>query len=498
MSGLTDEVDLLVTGGEVVRPGSAGHEVERLDVAVVDGRITGLLAPGDPRPGVVRRELSALGCLVVPGFVNAHSHSYGMLGRTQADLLPLEPWMVYANAITANRTEREVALAATLSCVELVRSGTTTVLDHLGGQVSGLGAAAQAYLDFGMRAVVAPMIGDVPLHHTVELTGAQWPSALWEELEAAPVPSAGALLDATKDLLGSWHGREGRIRVFVGPSGPQRCTDDLLRGCAELAADFDTGVHMHLIETRNQAATVRRLYGTTAVEHLDRLGLVNERFMGAHGVWCSESELRLLGERGAALVHNPWSNLYVGSGIAPLTAWRRHGVRIAIGTDGANCGCDLSMPLAMRLAASLHRAHAFDPAQWPTPGEIFTAATAGSAAALGWADEIGTVEEGKAADLAVIDASGTAYVPRYDPLAQLVYGETGGNVRHTVIAGQVVMQDRVIASVDERDLLREAQEAATALRQRNDGLFRAADAQAEVLSRASATAPVPADWPGAG
>lgn len=493
---VADEIELLVVGGEVVRPGPDGLVVERLDVAVAGGRVVGLLGPGDPRPARVAKELSARGCLVLPGLVNAHSHSYGMLGRAQADMLPLEPWMVYAAAITANRTEREVALAATLSCVELVRSGTTTVLDHLGGQVSGLGAAAQAYVDFGMRAVVAPMIGDLPLHHTVELGDAQWPAGLWEDLERVPVPSAAALLDETRELLGSWHGRHERIRIFVGPSGPQRCSDELLRGCAEVAAEFGTGVHTHLLETRNQAAVTRQRFGTSAVEHLDRLGLVNERFMGAHGVWCSEDELRLLGERGASLVHNPWSNLYLGGGVAPLVAWRRNGVRVAIGTDGANCGCDLSMPIAMRLAATLHRAQGkVDRDEWPTPAEILTAATAGNAAALGWADEIGTVEVGRAADLAVVDATGTAYVPRHDPVAQLVYGETGANVRHTVIAGDVVMEDRVVAAVDERELLAEAQEVATALRRRNDELFRAADRQADVLARASVSAPVPAGWP---
>lgn len=496
--GPTTELDILVTGGEVMQRTPAGHRLERLDIGISGDRVRGLYAPGEPRPHLVRRQLRADGCLVLPGFVNAHSHSYGMLGRGQTEGLPLEAWMPYATAITVDRTEDEVALAATLSCIEHVRSGTTTVLDHLGGDVPGLAAAAQAYLDFGMRAVLAPMVSDVPLHRTVDVAKDAWPPGLWDELESTPLPSVDALVTGIRDLLRDWHGRAGRIRVFAGPSGPQRCTDDLLRGCGRLAAEFDTSVHMHLLETRNQALMTRRLYGEPAVDHLDRLGLVNERLVGAHGIWCSRDELRLLGDRGAALVHNPWSNLYVGGGIAPLAAWRRNGVRVALGTDGANCGCDLSMPLAMRLAANLHRAETFDPSEWPTAEEILTAATAGSANALGWDDEIGTIDDGKAADLAIIDATSGAYVPRHDPLSQLIHGETGANVRHTVIAGQVVMEDRVLVTVDEHELLGRAQDLADAIRHRNDRLFRLADAQTQMMTRAANAAPIPSDWPAPG
>lgn len=379
------ENDLVVTGGEVLRPRSHGYELATLDVVVSGGRIAELVPPGRSRPGSARKELAADGCLVVPGFINAHNHSYAMLGRGFGEGRPLESWMPYATAVTLNRTDDEVRLAALLGCIEMARSGTTTVLDHLGGRVESLGAAAQAYLDFGMRVVLAPMIGDVPLHRTVGVDGGQWPADLWRELESQPIATASDLLAGSAALLREWHERAGRIRIFVGPSGPQRCTDDLLRGCARLAKDFETGVHTHLLESRNQAMVTRRRYGGSAVEHLDAMGLVTERFVGAHGVWCSTQDLRALAKRGAALVHNPWSNLCIGSGIASLIDWRRQGVTIALGTDGANAGCDLSMPLAMRLAVSLHRATSSDPSDWPGPQEVLAAATIGGSSSAGMA-----------------------------------------------------------------------------------------------------------------
>lgn len=485
---MNPDTDLLVVGGQMVRRRPHGYEVAPFDVAISEGRIADLIPAGRPRPRHVRQELSADGCLVVPGFVNAHTHSYAMLGRTLGDGRPLESWMPYANTVTLNRTDSEVKLSALLSCIEMARSGTTTVLDHLGGRVESLGAAAEAYLEFGMRVVLAPMISDVPLHRTVGVAQDGWPPELWRELEAQPTSSADGLLASTRSLLQEWHERAGRIRVFVGPSGPQRCTDRLLRGCAQLAKDFDTGVHTHLLETSNQAVVTSNLYRDSTVEYLDAMGLISQRFVGAHGVWCSNTDLRLLGERGAALVHNPWSNLCLGSGLASLGSWRRHGVTVALGTDGANAGCDLSMPLAMRLATSLHRANLPDPVDWPTPEETFTAATVGGATALGWENEIGCLERGMAADLAAIDMSATIYRPRRNLVAQLVYGETGANVRHTVIHGRVVMQDRTLTTIDEHAVLGQVENAAAELSQRNRKLSELAERQEPTLTRAALSA----------
>lgn len=487
---MTEVADVLVTGGDVIRRSGSGFTVTRADVAVTGGAVTAVIPEGKTGPRA-NQELDASGCLVSPGFVNAHTHSYGMLARGYIDGLPLEPWMPYATAFTVDRTPREIALAATLAGIESLRSGTTTLLDHLGGTVGDLSAAAQAYTDLGVRAVIAPMVGDIPLHRTVVRDPLPWPAALWHELDAAQAPDADTLLRDLADLHAEWDGRAaGRLRIFVGPSGPQRCTRELLAGCARLAEELDTGVHTHLLESQNQALAGRGLPSGSMVGYLDQLGLLSARFSGAHGVRCSDAELALLAERGATLVHNPWSNLNLGSGIAPLPSWRQHGVPAALGTDGANCGGDMRMPLAMRLAANLHRATS-PAADWPTVHDVYAMATEGGARALRMADALGAVEPGMAADLVVLETRTPGYLPRHDPIAQLVLGETGDGVRDVLVAGALVLRDRKVLTVNEDEILAEASDAAERITARNSRLFELADAQAPLLAAAAEQAQTP-------
>ncbi|WP_286277668.1 amidohydrolase family protein [Naasia aerilata] len=230
--------------------------LETRDVRIVDGRIAPAGAGALPHDDV--EVIDATGCLVLPGFVNMHSHSYGTLCRHDGARLPLEPWMNYALAGTANRTPDEILVATQLQAIEALRTGTTAVVDHIGGAVAGLAPVLGAYEDSGIRAAVAPMIGDIPLPDSVGLSAEDWPPGTgYGAPEFAQKPAA-ELLDDTLALRRSWTSPSGRVAVILGPSAPQRCSTDLLASVAEAAEREDMLVHTHLLETRLQAALTPR------------------------------------------------------------------------------------------------------------------------------------------------------------------------------------------------------------------------------------------------
>jgi cytosine/adenosine deaminase-related metal-dependent hydrolase/Asp-tRNA(Asn)/Glu-tRNA(Gln) amidotransferase A subunit family amidase len=481
---MPENTDILIRGGLVPDPET--RRTHHRDLLIRDGIIAAIGEPG-ALGGDGIRVVDATNALILPGFVNAHTHSYGMLARHLAPGLPLEPWMMYSWAITGGRTPEEAYLSALLQGVEALLTGTTTVLDHLGGDVAFSAEAARAYQDLGIRAAVAPMISDLPLHLTVGLDESAWSA----EHEAGirmlePLPAA-ELLERTRALHESWHGAgDGRISILLGPSAPQRCSPELLDGCAQLSRELGTRVHTHLRETRVQAAHPR-----AGVQTLDRHGLVDERLIGAHAIWTTPEELARLGESGASLVHNPQSNLQLGSGIAQLHRWRAHGVNPALGTDGANCGGSLDMLSSLRLATLLQRPMLADETRWETPWTTLDMATARGAQALGL-DAVGRIAEGWAADLAVFDLSGTPFFADDDPLTALILSSTSSLARHVIVDGRVVVEDGVVEGVDLAELAERAREAREAIFSRNTTqIDHVAEAQREVLVSLVRSTPPP-------
>lgn len=483
-------VGTLVRGGIVVRMRGSAWVAERADI-LVEGTVISTVGP-DLRlvPGQVRRVIDASGCIVLPGLINVHTHSYATFFRGLFDRLTLEPWAVYATATTVARTRREGYVSAALAAVVHLRTGTTAVLDHLGGSLESQIGALEAYRDLGLRVAVARMVSDVQAHLTVpvdwERFGGCLPSVIPE------VASLSSIRDEMEHLLGMWNVPDARVSVMLGPSGPQRCTSELLELCRDLSAAHGVGLHTHLLETRQQARFARETFGRSTVEELDRLGMLDARFSGAHAVWCLLADLRRLASAGVALVHNPWSNLVLGSGVANVPAWKEAGIVAALGTDGVNCGGNLNMFRAMSLAMVLHPSGADRVEDWPSVGDVLRMATAGGAAVLGASGRVGSLEPGYEADLVIVSAESTALVPEEGLLSQLVHGETAENVRTVLVAGQVVVEDRIIPTIDLSALIEEAREMSHRILARNYGLLRAADMQREALldaSRRAANAP---------
>lgn len=452
---------LLIRGG-LVLVGNA--RFENVSLLIEDGRITDMI-DGDGPDSVPVMDASAR--IILPGLVNGHTHSHGALGRGGVPQdATLETFLAGASALNGKRSTDDLRLSAQLSAAEMIRKGCTACFDLSvelpGPSVAGLHAVATAYFDAGLRAVVAPMIADRTIYQALPGLLAAFPAELQQTLAAITLPPWQQTLAICEDAFASWPVAMDRVRPGLGPAIPLHCSDDFLTACAALAKTGDLRLQTHLAETRMQQVAAQQRYGTSLTAHLDALGLLSPRFSGAHGVWLSDDEAARLARHGAGIVHNPLSNLRLGSGIAPVRKLIDAGVIMGVGTDAANTSDTQNMFEAMRLAATLSRAQADTPDRWVSVPEAFHMATEGSARIMGL-DRVGRIAPGWAADLLFLDRDYCHYVPLRDALSQIVFGENGGALREVMIAGRMVFADDRVLTLDEAALHAQAREAALRL-----------------------------------
>jgi guanine deaminase len=304
-----------------------------------------------------------------------------------------------------------------------------------------------------------------------------------ETIEAAP--TAG-LLDLTELTIKLWHGAAGgRIRVAVAPTIPGQCSDEFLVGCARLGREYGVGLHTHLAESKVQAIAAQRRWGKTIVAHLAELDVLGPSFVGAHGVWLTDDDIRRMADAGAAVAHNPASNLKLGSGIAPTREMLTQGITVGLGTDGAMSSDNLNMFEAMRFAALVNKVrfpHHTD--AWIGAQEVFAMATQGSARTLGMAEDIGAIAPGRKADLVMLRADSVFLRPLNHALNALVYAETGADVRTVLVGGRVVLDNGRVLTVDEERLRAQAQEAAERIRCQNVKAWALAERLAPYIAQA--------------
>ncbi len=447
----------------LVLPGGGDWRARRADILVKDGCIA---AVGE---GLEDAEvLEATSLLAVPGFVNAHYHSPLALLRGTADGLSHPAFMWQNQADTAQRSAHEVYVSALLGGIEMLTTGATAVIDHFPEQrfpLEHVDAAARAYRELGMRAALALRVFDEAYDDIAPPGGL--PAGFRDPLAPAPLAESMALVEeAVKRHDGDL------LRVFPAPSNPGRCSDALLVACEELARRRSLGVHTHLLETQIQTRIAQARYGTTMVKHMERLGLLSPRLSCAHTIWIDEDDIALLAARGVTVVHNPESNLKVGAGLMPLPAMRRHGLRVALGTDGASTNDNLVLHEAMRLAAILHRPSE-ERARWTRAADALDMATTAGAAALQCAGSLGRIAPGESADLVLYDLAKPRWVPCNDPAQQLVFAETGDSVHTVLVAGRIVVDRGRVLGVDVGALLDEARGMLGGIRARNAALQRA-------------------------
>lgn len=430
--------------------------------------------------------IEARGMLAVPGLVNAHMHSQSGTMAGFGDRLSHPAFMWLTQAHTSRRTPEEIRLVVLLCAAQMLQSGTTAAIDHFPGQkftLAEMDAVLAAWAETGMRATLAMRFFDGPFADILP-AGAGLPPELAAAAASVdilkPHPLA-ALREEMPEIVQRWHGHAGRIGVFPAPSNPDRCSDEALVFCAELADQHDLGIHTHLLETRAQAEIAARRYGTTTVEHLDRLGVLSDRWSCAHCIWLNDSDIARMAGHGVVAVHNPESNARIGAGRMRTPDLLAAGVPVALGTDGSGANDNLILQEAMRAAALLHRADLPDRTRWVSARDALRMATEGGARALRLEGRIGRLEPGCRADLALYRLDHPWWVPVNDPVAQLVFAETGAAVSHVLVDGRILVEDGRITSFDAAGALAEIRDRMASMKRRNADLFAVAEAIARAI-----------------
>ncbi|CAN5705376.1 5'-deoxyadenosine deaminase [soil metagenome] len=411
-------------------------------VVIRDGRIESV---GADTGAVHDVAIDGSGAYLLPGFIQTHIHLCQTLFRGYADDMPLLEWLKKRIwPMEAAHTPATLRASSRLAASELLLSGTTTVLTM--ETVHDTDVVFESLAETGMRAVVGKCMMD---------SDDEVPARMREQTSASIAESLA--------LKQRWHNAaNGRLRAAFAPRFAVSCSRELLEAVADLSRREDTLIHTHASENREEVEVVRCLSGGFSnLEYLADTGLATHRLCAAHCVWVSDREQELLAERDVKVMHCPGSNLKLGSGIAPVVEMRRRGISVSLGADGAACNNRLDMFEEMRLAATLQAVRHAPGAL--TAKDALWMATREGARALGMAEEIGSIEAGKRADLILVDRNKPHLAPDPDPWSTLVYGARGTDVRLTMVDGEILMRDFRLSRMDPGAIVAEAQVAANAL-----------------------------------
>jgi 5-methylthioadenosine/S-adenosylhomocysteine deaminase len=434
---------ILIKNGTIVTM-DAKDSIVRGDLLIRDGRITSV---GEQDTSKSDEVIDASGCAVLPGFVQTHIHLCQTLFRGAADDLSLIDWLKKRIwPMEAAHTRESIRASAQLGIAELIKSGTTCALTM--ETVRHTEEVLRVVEETGFRATVGKCMMD---------KGDDLPAELYEETRAS--------VDQSLALIEKWHGKaDGRIRCCFAPRFAVSCTNELLSEVAKLACEHSVMIHTHASENRSECEIVERETGMRNIDYLNSLGIVGSHVVLAHCIHLDNTEMETLAATSTNVAHCPSSNLKLGSGIARVTEMLARGISVSLGADGAPCNNRLDMFTEMRSAALLQKA-LHGPEVLPAD-KALRMATIEGARALGIADEIGSLEAGKRADVIVVDLDQLHSAPKTDVISSIVYSAQAADVRTTIIDGCIVMRDRELMTMSEADVIAEANREAMALSER--------------------------------
>ena len=455
----------LIQNARVLTLDDADREHASANILIEGDRISAI-GPHVTHPAP-DRVIEARGKLAMPGLINGHFHSPGNLMCGALTDMPLELFMLYeVPPLGQGGVGQRMAYVQTLlGAVEMLRHGITAVHDdpyHNPEPVPAvIDSIMQAYADSGMRATVS-------INHPNKIEYEKYP--FLENLLPAAVKagmaqtrhwSADEIGELYRWFHGKWHGAaNGRLRIAVSNSAPQRVSDDYFGVLSEFSKRHDLPFNTHILETKLQRVLGQEKFGKSLVRLVHDLGFLDERMLVIHAIWVDEADMELLAASGCTVAHNPVCNLKLGSGVMPFRRLAKHGIPIALGTDERNTDDTINLWGAMKTAGLIHKITAPDYRDWPSAAEVLACATRGSARGMRLERQIGQLAPGFQADLILVDLDTLPFTPLNDLRKQLVFCETGSSVTLTMVAGEIVMQDGHVLSVDESALKAEVRELA--------------------------------------
>jgi 5-methylthioadenosine/S-adenosylhomocysteine deaminase len=428
-------VDLLITNGTVVTMDGNRRIIESGQIAVVGDSI---YAVGDRllfmKAVIAKQTIDAKGALILPGFVNGHTHAAMTLLRGLHDDVTLDDWLrkYIFPAEAKNVTEDFVRWGTRLGAAEMIRSGVTTFADMYYFE----DAVAEETKAAGMRGVLGETLIDFP---------------------APDNKTNPAMLEYTEKFLKRWQ-NDPLIHAAPAPHSIYTCSQKTLQDSAALARKYHAPILIHVAEMKKELDDSMKQNGLTPVQYLDKLGILGPDVLAAHCIYVDDADRKILAGRQVGCVHNPSSNMMLASGVAPVVEERAAGIAVGLGTDGpAGSNNDLDLMEEMDLAAKLQKITKMDPRALGAQA-VVEMATIEGAKALHMEKEIGSLEAGKKADIILINIEEPNAVPMYDVYAQLAYALKSSDVETVVIGGKLVMRDKKLLTINEPAVLAKARE----------------------------------------
>ena len=384
--------------------------------------------------------IDANGKILLPGFINTHTHLSMTLFRGLADDLSLDSWLNdHIWPIEANLNGEYCYIGALLGAVELIKSGTTTFSD----MYFYMEDVARAVDEAGLRAVLS--------YGMIDFSDA--------ERREAEIKENFTLFENCNGMA------DGRIKVFLGPHSPYTASEELLIKVRQLADEYNMGIHIHVSETEKEINDVMEAKGKRPFEYLDEIGLLGPDVVAAHSVWLSDNEIDIIKKNNVKVSHNPCSNMKLASGIAPVSKLMKNDICVSIGTDGASSNNNLDLIEELKTASLLQKVDTLDPKAL-TANEAIAMGTIKGAEALGLSDEIGSIEVGKKADLILIDTNTANMTPDSTNLSSnIIYSANGSNVDTTICNGKILMENKEILVLDEQEVYEKAKKAIKELKE---------------------------------
>lgn len=424
------QYDLVIHNGIIVTVNEAFETIPSGMICVKGGRIDRLEANllEKPLPDATV-SIDADGGIVLPGLVNTHTHLPMTLFRGLADDLPLMEWLNHHifPAEAKHINPESARIGALLGCAEMLLSGTTTCCDGYFYESQ----VAEAVEQIGMRAVLAQGVIDFP---------------------APGVPDPAENIAYAAAYVESWQHRSDRIHPSIFCHSPYTCSSVTLKRGKEAANEKGVLFQIHVAETQTEREQMLAEHAMSPVQYLDGLGVLDAGTLLVHAVWVDEEDISTITTRGAAVSHNPGSNMKLAAGVAPLTEFFKAGIRVGLGTDGPASNNHLDLIREMDLAAKVHKINTLDPTV-ADACSVLKMATIDGAQAIGRSSDIGSLEVGKAADMIIVDTRQPHLTPLYNPVSHMVYCASGADVRDVIVSGKTVVRDRKLLTLDLEDVL---------------------------------------------
>lgn len=419
---------LVIENALVVLPEGAEDVIRETSLYIEEDRITGI---GDKPAGFsADKVIDGTDKLVIPGLINCHTHSYMSFMRNVADDLSFMDWLFGTiDPIEQQMTDKDTYWGANLAIIEMMKSGTTCFND----MQMNIHQTTRAVKESGMRAVICRgLVGSGN-----------------DEAGQTRLRQAYEERDAAKDC--------DRLTFKLGPHAPYTCDDEFLKVVAAEAKKENMGIHVHLSESESEISQIQEKYGCTPIALAEKCGIFDVPAIAAHCVQVTDDDIAILKRKNVSVVTNPASNMKLGNGFAPIAKMLDAGVNVCLGTDGAASNNCLNMFHELSLLTLIHKGTGKTP-QCVSAKEGFRIATINGAKALGLEKEIGSIEVGKKADLAILDLNTPSLTPRNNLIAGLSYSANGSEVDTVIINGRITIENRQLLTMDEKLVYRKIQD----------------------------------------